>query len=115
MNRKTALITGASRGIGAESAVALARAGYDVAITARTLSEGEAYDHAGEITPLPGSLEATAAAVRREGGEALCLQVDILDQAATLTAANRALQHFRPYRPAVQQCRVSGRGQYAAD
>jgi short-subunit dehydrogenase len=35
-----AFITGASRGIGAESAVALARAGYRVAITARTLADG---------------------------------------------------------------------------
>ena len=39
--RKVAFITGASRGIGAESAVALAKAGWDVAITARTLNEGE--------------------------------------------------------------------------
>jgi short-subunit dehydrogenase len=36
MHDKVAFITGASRGIGAESAVALARAGYRVAITART-------------------------------------------------------------------------------
>ncbi|MDZ7781492.1 MAG: SDR family NAD(P)-dependent oxidoreductase [Halioglobus sp.] len=40
MTDKVAFITGASRGIGAESAVALARAGYRVAITARTLAEG---------------------------------------------------------------------------
>jgi len=38
---KVAFITGASRGIGAESAVALARAGYRVVITARTLVEKE--------------------------------------------------------------------------
>ncbi len=61
---RVAFITGASRGIGAESAVALAKAGYRVAITARTLSEGESHDHVGSATVLPGSLEATAAAVR---------------------------------------------------
>ena len=44
--RKVAFITGASRGIGAESAVALAKAGWDVAITARTLNEGEAQNYA---------------------------------------------------------------------
>ncbi|MEZ5502427.1 MAG: SDR family NAD(P)-dependent oxidoreductase [Halioglobus sp.] len=70
MTSKVAYITGASRGIGAESAVALARAGYAVAITARTLSDGERHDHIGKSTPLPGSLEATAAAVRAVGGEA---------------------------------------------
>ena len=64
LNRKTAFIPGASRGIGAEAAVALAQAGYDLAITARTLAEGERHDHVGDNTPLPGSLEATAAAIR---------------------------------------------------
>ena len=36
MSRPTVLITGASRGIGKATALAYARAGYDVAITART-------------------------------------------------------------------------------
>ena len=65
MSRRVAFVSGASRGIGAESAVALARAGFDVAITARTLDAGEAYDHVGKVAPLPGSLRATAAAVFR--------------------------------------------------
>lgn len=94
MSKKVAFITGASRGIGAESAVALAKAGYQVAITARTLSEGEIHDHVGNSTPLPGSLEATAAAVRAQGSEALCLQADILDEASVIDAAVRALEHF---------------------
>jgi NAD(P)-dependent dehydrogenase (short-subunit alcohol dehydrogenase family) len=94
MNNKVAFITGASRGIGAESAVALARAGYHVAITARTLSEGESHDHVGQTTPLPGSLEATAAAVRADGGTALCLRADILQEASVLEAAQQALDHF---------------------
>jgi NAD(P)-dependent dehydrogenase (short-subunit alcohol dehydrogenase family) len=94
MSRKIAFITGASRGIGAESAVALAQAGYDVAITARTLSDGESYDHLGKVSPLPGSLEATAAAVRALGREALCLRADILDEAAAVAAAEQALRHF---------------------
>ncbi len=94
MSDKVAFITGASRGIGAESAVALASAGYRVAITARTLSEGEAHDHVGSTTALPGSLEATAAAVKRAGGEALCLRGDILDQDSMVAAAQAALEHF---------------------
>ena len=94
MAGKAAFITGASRGIGAESAVALARAGYRVAITARTLSNGEAHDHAGSAAPLPGSLEATAAAVERAGGEALCLRGDILDEDSMRAAAEAALREF---------------------
>ena len=84
---RVAFITGASRGIGAESAVALAKAGYRVAITARTLTEGESHDHVGRATILPGSLEATAAAVDSVGGEALCLRGDILDTQSMVTAA----------------------------
>jgi len=94
MTDKVAFITGASRGIGAESAVALAAAGYRVAITARTLSEGEAHDHVGSSEPLPGSLEATAAAVQRIGGEALSLRGDILKPDSMTAAARAALEHF---------------------
>jgi len=94
MSRKVAFVSGASRGIGAESAVALARAGYDVAITARTLGEGEAYDHVGKVAPLPGSLRATAAAVEAEGGRALCLQADILEPATIAKAAQSTLDEF---------------------
>lgn len=94
MRRPTAFITGASRGIGAETAVALARRGFDVAITARTLADGEAHDHVGKVAPLPGSLEATAAAIRREGGAALCLPADILDEASVVRAAQRAQSRF---------------------
>jgi NAD(P)-dependent dehydrogenase (short-subunit alcohol dehydrogenase family) len=94
MRKKVAFVTGASRGIGAESAVALAKQGYAVAITARTLAEGEKHDHVGSDAPLPGSLEATAAAVAAVGGEALCLQADILDEPSVISAAESALAHF---------------------
>ena len=94
MSDRVAFITGASRGIGAESAVALARAGFRVAITARTLSDGESHDHVGHSSSLPGSLERTAAAVEKAGGEALCLRGDILDPASMVAAANTTLSHF---------------------
>ncbi|CAA0125249.1 3-oxoacyl-[acyl-carrier-protein] reductase FabG [Halioglobus japonicus] len=94
MHNKVAFITGASRGIGAETAVALAAAGYRVAITARTLAEGESHDHVGSSVALPGSLEATAAAVAKVGGEALCLRADILDPESIAGAAQAALDHF---------------------
>ncbi|MFK7730079.1 MAG: SDR family oxidoreductase [Pseudomonadales bacterium] len=90
----TAFISGASRGIGAESAVALARAGYNVAITARTMSEGQSQDYVAGHMLLPGSLEATAAAVQAYGREALCLQADVLEPDTIQAAADQALQHF---------------------
>ena len=43
---KRVMITGASRGIGKAAALAFARAGFDVAITARTETEGQANAHA---------------------------------------------------------------------
>ena len=94
MKRKTAFVTGASRGIGAESAVALARSGYDVAITARTGTEGEAHDRLGKVSTLPGSLAATADAIRREGRQALALTADILDETTMLAAVFEALAEF---------------------
>ena len=92
--RKVAFITGASRGIGAESAVALAKAGWEVAITARTMNEGEAQNYAVGQRALPGSLAATAQAVNEVGGEALCLKADILDQASVVAAAEQAIAHY---------------------
>ena len=94
MPEKVAFITGASRGIGAESAVALAKCGYRVAITARTLASGESHDYLGGNHPLPGSLESTAAAVRAVGGEALCLRADVLDEASVVASARAAMEHF---------------------
>ena len=73
--RRVAVVTGASRGLGKAIAVWLARAGYDVAIRARTVDEGVAREHsstvaASDSSPLPGSLSATTALVQAEGARA---------------------------------------------
>jgi NAD(P)-dependent dehydrogenase (short-subunit alcohol dehydrogenase family) len=99
MERRTAFITGASRGIGKSCAVYLARAGFDVAISARTVHEGEAREHSSTVkksntTPLPGSLEATAALVEAEGREAFMVPADLLDAASLGAAAARVLDHW---------------------
>ena len=83
MNDKpVVLITGASRGIGAATAEAFARAGWRVAITARTLSEEKPLAHQlrrPDGTLLSGSLHRTAQAVTTAGAEVLTLPMDLLD------------------------------------
>jgi NAD(P)-dependent dehydrogenase (short-subunit alcohol dehydrogenase family) len=89
--RPVALVTGASRGIGRACASALADAGFDVAITARTAKEGDGRDDSdsGGGAAIEGSLERTAAEVAARGGRALPLIADLVDF-ASLTAAVEA-------------------------
>src|SRR2546428_14128345 len=73
LDGKTILVTGASRGIGAEIARVFAREGGHVVCAARTLREG---DH-----PLDGSLETTVAAIRAAGGTAQAVAANIAEPA----------------------------------
>ncbi len=69
LDGKVVIVTGASRGIGAEIAKTFAAEGGRVICAARTLREG---DH-----PLEGSLERTVAEIRDAGGEATPVAVNI--------------------------------------
>ena len=93
--RQTALVTGASRGIGKATAVALAAAGFDVAITARTVHEGEGFDDSDSAgRTVPGSLDTTAALVEEQGGRALSVPMDLLDRGSITAAAERVIDEW---------------------
>lgn len=91
------LVTGASRGIGAATALAFGRAGWRVAITARTLTEGQALAHQlrrPDGATLSGSLDTTAQAVRAAGAEVFAQPMDLLDPASIDAAAGAVLSHY---------------------
>ncbi|NMG77610.1 SDR family NAD(P)-dependent oxidoreductase [Aromatoleum diolicum] len=95
--QKVAFVTGASRGIGRETAIAFARAGFDVAISARTMEEGESHVHAlhnADGSPLAGSLAATADAIRCLGRKVLAVRMDLLDDESVKAAGEAVLNEF---------------------
>jgi len=111
----TALVTGASRGIGKAVAVHLANAGFDVALTARTVAEGESREHSSTLqrsdtSPLPGSLTSTAALVERAGVRSLMVPADLTDRAAVTAAADAVLSAWGSVDVLVNNGRYIGPG-----
>jgi NAD(P)-dependent dehydrogenase (short-subunit alcohol dehydrogenase family) len=90
-DQKTALVTGASRGIGRATAIALAEAGFDVAITARTVVDGDPSSLTEDGKVLPGSLASTAVAIEALGQRAVQIPLDLLDRNALVPAVESAI------------------------
>ncbi len=88
----TALVTGASRGIGRAIALGLATAGFDLAITARTVHEGDP-TASDPVTgaALPGSLDSTASTIEAVGRRVLPIRLDLLDLHALAPAVDTAV------------------------
>jgi len=76
-----AVVTGASRGIGRQLAIDLARQGYDVVCAARST--------AAQPGALPGTLDETAAAVEAAGRRAWAMPLDVRDEVAIAELARR--------------------------
>ena len=83
-----ALVTGASRGIGRQTALVLARAGWDVAFTGRTVEEGTGSASGAAVE---GSLTTTTRLVEETGARALAVPMDLLDLASVRSAATTVL------------------------
>jgi NAD(P)-dependent dehydrogenase (short-subunit alcohol dehydrogenase family) len=97
-------------------AVALARAGFDLVLTARTVHEGEEREHsstvaASDTRPLPGSLSTTADTVSAAGGEVLVLPADLLNRESLRDLVARAEEAWGEIAVLVNNGRYVGPGQ----
>jgi NAD(P)-dependent dehydrogenase (short-subunit alcohol dehydrogenase family) len=83
---KVALVTGASRGVGAAAAVALARAGCDVACAARATRDAP--------LKLAGTLDDTVDRVAAAGGRGLAVPTNLAVEAEVVRMVQRTAEHF---------------------
>jgi NAD(P)-dependent dehydrogenase (short-subunit alcohol dehydrogenase family) len=88
LDGKVALVTGASRGIGAAIAQCFAREGAKVVCTARTLEDGE--------HQLEGSLRSTVRAIEAAGGTALAVPCDVSEFEQCERAVAQGREAFGP-------------------
>src|SRR5215216_5392404 len=82
---KTALITGASRGIGKAIALKLAKEGANIIVVAKTVEENP---------KLEGTIYSAAEEIEKAGGKALAVQCDIRFQEQIQSVIGKANEKF---------------------
>ena len=86
---RVAIVTGASRGIGREIALALAREGADLALASRTLTDDQVV-----LETRPGSITAVAREVEAIGRRALAIRTDVSVSADVDNLVGTTLSEF---------------------
>jgi len=93
--KQVALVVGASRGIGRQVAVDLAKNGYAVVVAAKSTSDASAVH---PFPPDPNSQQSTVSTVEREireaGGDAHAIAVDVRDFGSVQKMVNGAVKKY---------------------
>jgi 3-oxoacyl-[acyl-carrier protein] reductase len=98
MSGRVALVTGASRGIGSATAIALAQSGHRVAIGWRSDADGA---------------KATLAAIEAAAGEGVAVQLDVTDSASVDAAVGQVEESFGPVEILVSNAGLADDGLFA--
>lgn len=85
LNQKTLFITGGSRGIGLEIALAAAREGANIVVAARSDRPNP---------KLPGTIHTASEQIEAAGGKCLPLVMDVRDEERVAQCAREAAEHF---------------------
>jgi citronellol/citronellal dehydrogenase len=86
LDGKVAIVTGASRGVGAATAVALGAAGARVVCAARSTNESP--------MPIPGTIDETVDRIRSYGGDAIAVSTNLADDEQVVGMVSTAARHY---------------------
>ena len=99
LDGKTAIVTGASRGIGAAIAMRFGAEGAAVAAVARTTEQGQ--------SPFPGTIAETAAAINQAGGTAVAIPANLAKPEDRQRLVDEATRQLGPVDILVSNAAVS--------